>query len=90
MKGSSRFLPIVVIIVLAIAMRVALLAADVVPFDGDEAVVALMARAIRSAGANQMTIPPQKPTSLEKRRPRVFQIYERTKRWSGIRIDSIN
>ena len=50
MKGSSRFLPIIVIVVLAIAMRVALLAADVVPFDGDEAVVALMAKHILQNG----------------------------------------
>ena len=50
MKGLSRFLPIVVIVVLAIALRVALLAADVVPFDGDEAVVALMAKHILHNG----------------------------------------
>ena len=50
MKSLSRFLPIVAIVVLAIAMRVALLAADVVPFDGDEAVVALMAKHILQNG----------------------------------------
>ena len=50
MKGLGRFLPIMVIVVLAIALRVALLAADVVPFDGDEAVVALMARHILQDG----------------------------------------
>ncbi len=50
MKGSGRFLPIIVIVVLAIALRVALLAANVVPFDSDEAVVALMAKHILQNG----------------------------------------
>jgi hypothetical protein len=50
MKGLSHFLPIVLIVVLAIALRVALLAADAVPFDGDEAVVALMAKHILQKG----------------------------------------
>ncbi len=50
MKGLSRFLPIVFIVVLATALRVALLAADAVPFDGDEAVVALMAKHILQNG----------------------------------------
>ncbi len=49
-KGLSRFLPIVFVVVLATAMRVVLLAADAVPFDGDEAVVALMAKHILQNG----------------------------------------
>jgi 4-amino-4-deoxy-L-arabinose transferase-like glycosyltransferase len=50
MKSTSRFLLIVVIVALALALRVALLAADVVPLDGDEAVVALMAKHILQNG----------------------------------------
>jgi hypothetical protein len=49
-KGSGCFLPIIVVVVLAIALRVVLLAADVVPFDSDEAVVALMAKHILQNG----------------------------------------
>lgn len=41
-----RFLPIVVIAILALALKAALLAADTVSFNGDEAIVALMARHI--------------------------------------------
>ena len=44
--GIRRWVPIAAIIAAMIALRVALLAAEAVPFNGDEAIVALMARHI--------------------------------------------
>jgi 4-amino-4-deoxy-L-arabinose transferase-like glycosyltransferase len=45
-----RVVPLIAIVLLAVALRVALLAADAVPFNGDEAVVGLMARHILQNG----------------------------------------
>ena len=46
MRDLRRFLPIAAIVALGVALKVILLAADVVPFNSDEAVVGLMARHI--------------------------------------------
>jgi 4-amino-4-deoxy-L-arabinose transferase-like glycosyltransferase len=46
MKDSRWFLPILVVVVLGLALKGALLAGGAVPFNSDEAIVALMARHI--------------------------------------------
>jgi len=47
MIDSRKAWPLILVLIGAIAVRAVLLAFDVVPFDGDEAIVALMARHIR-------------------------------------------
>ncbi|HET7091236.1 MAG TPA: hypothetical protein VFL17_21590, partial [Anaerolineae bacterium] len=48
LASATRFAPIALIVASMVAVRAAVLAVDAVPFNSDEAIVALMARDIRA------------------------------------------